>query len=353
MVVKVGHKFLCNFQTREAIQEMLQKSRELTKKQQEASSSEDEGVEMNTSEAGGKNENTNESDGEGGDDDAKKTGARTSQLEFLKAVNKKAGGWLDTHKTTFVYTQPASESSTAAQADELVVENMNVDTPAKNIGSVDSDTEVNTSREAHTHDDDDGENEVGVAMSDIPDRSLDGFVEDIRNKVIPALNNTSGDLTKQHLGHAKNQDESDSEDSSVEELEINTTKKNVSKNQQSALNEPRKKRRRRNKKKNKEDPGSNTTANKEKPVKEITLVSDEVVNNNDDNADEIDSDDGMKVTMEELFQDEDVVEQFAKEKAEAEEKSRPKLEDTKLPGWGSWAGPDYKNSKQNERQKQK
>ncbi|BFZ09220.1 hypothetical protein BsWGS_12259 [Bradybaena similaris] len=354
------HKAYSKFddKTREAIQEMLQKSRELTKKQHEASSSEDEGVEMNTSEAGGRNENTNES----GDDDAKKTGARTSQLEFLKAVNKKAGGWLDTHKTTFVYTQPASESSTAARADEPVVENMSVDTPAKNmsvdtpaknIDSVVSNIEVKTLREAHAHKLGDGENEVGIALSDVPDHPHDGSVEDTRNKVIPALNNMTVDLTKHHLGHTKNQEESDSEDSNVEELDINTTKKNVSKNQQSILNEPKKKRRRRNKKKNKEDPGSDTTANKEKPVKEIMLVSDEVVNNNEDNADEIDSDDGMKVTMEELFQDEDVVEQFAKEKAEAEERSRPKLEDTKLPGWGSWAGPDYKNSKQNERQKQK
>jgi len=91
-----------------------------------------------------------------------------------------------------------------------------------------------------------------------------------------------------------------------------------------------------------------------KPVKEITLqVVSEEADDGEKNEEEEGSDDGMQVTMEELFEDEDVVEQFAKEKAEAEERSRPKFEDTKLPGWGSWAGPDFKNNKQNEQQKKK
>ncbi|KAK6986488.1 U3 small nucleolar RNA-associated protein 14 B-like isoform X2 [Biomphalaria glabrata] len=52
--------------------------------------------------------------------------------------------------------------------------------------------------------------------------------------------------------------------------------------------------------------------------------------------------DELKVTMEELFEDEDVVEEFSKEKAEMENKNVVKHE-SKLPGWGSWAGPDYKH----------
>ncbi|CAL1540727.1 unnamed protein product [Lymnaea stagnalis] len=74
----------------------------------------------------------------------------------------------------------------------------------------------------------------------------------------------------------------------------------------------------------------------EKPVPESVLYS------HDSKTD----DSKKTLTMEELFQDEDVIEEFTKEKAEIE--GRKKLEvDLKLPGWGTWAGPDYKKAATN------
>ncbi|CAG5126282.1 unnamed protein product, partial [Candidula unifasciata] len=206
------HKAYSKFddKTREAFQEMLQKSRELTKKQQEVSSCEDDNGDTNTNEAD-KNENTVASNDAGENDDAKKTEYRVSQLEFLKAVNRKACGWLDVNRT-FVHSQLVSET-------------------------------------------------------------------------------------------------------------------------------------------NKEGPRKNRNSeSKEKAVVEVTLqpVEDKILDDKD--VDENDSDVKMKVTMEELFNDEDLVEQFLTEKADAEDKNLPK-HDTKLPGWGNWAGPDYSKSKERKKQK--
>ncbi|XP_059153916.1 U3 small nucleolar RNA-associated protein 14 homolog C-like [Physella acuta] len=72
-----------------------------------------------------------------------------------------------------------------------------------------------------------------------------------------------------------------------------------------------------------------------KPVTETTLAVSP--------ANRVEGED-FSATMEELFNDEDVVEEFSKEKAEMEGRKKLKL-DTKLPGWGNWAGPDYKTSK--------
>ncbi|CAG5134199.1 unnamed protein product, partial [Candidula unifasciata] len=310
------HKAYSKFddKTRESIQEMLQKSRELTKKQQEASSSEDESANVNTSEADRKIEDMNESDGED-DDDAKKTGARASQLEFLKAVNKKAGGWLDVHKTTFVYTQQASQAVADVHTDGA-----NIDAHISGIASVGN----GVSLEAETHGDDYTE-KISVSADSEKDPS---------NEVTQTSKDTV-DLVKHRPEHTHSQ--ASSQDSEVSDIPLITSE------------EKKKKRRKRNPKKDQENPSNSSGASvsKEKPVEEVTLlvVSDKT---KDDNSDE-----EMTVTMEELFQDEDVVEQFAREKAEAEEKSRPKLEDAKLPGWGSWAGPDYKSSRQNQKQKQK
>ena len=61
-----------------------------------------------------------------------------------------------------------------------------------------------------------------------------------------------------------------------------------------------------------------------------------------------DSDDGVDVhrmTIQEAFANDDVIEEFVKEKADTAEAGKPKVLDLSLPGWGDWGGPGIDETK--------
>ena len=65
----------------------------------------------------------------------------------------------------------------------------------------------------------------------------------------------------------------------------------------------------------------------------------------DDALDDSENEDEKHNVISEAFADDDVVEEFRKEKQEEVEKSKPKDIDLTLPGWGSWGGKNVKVSK--------
>lgn len=65
----------------------------------------------------------------------------------------------------------------------------------------------------------------------------------------------------------------------------------------------------------------------------------------DDALDDSENEDEKHNVISEAFADDDVVEEFRKEKREEVEKSKPKDIDLTLPGWGSWGGKNVKVSK--------
>uniref|UniRef100_A0A0B7A5Z1 U3 small nucleolar RNA-associated protein 14 homolog A n=1 Tax=Arion vulgaris TaxID=1028688 RepID=A0A0B7A5Z1_9EUPU len=364
------HKAYSKFddKTREAVQEMLQKSRELTKKLQTASSSDDEGNisdDMDINEMVQKSENliNNINEDDDVDEETRKTDIRAKQLEILKAVHKKAGGWLDAPHTTYVYSQPESGASVDGSNQPIhgdsSAENNSVTNVDLDISTTkpDVDLEIHTKEPSHSHLGVGEEVDVNILKQTHSSvEMVDNSLPKSQSKSIVAIDSSSKNL----LDSLQNKKSQHLENSDLEKYDVTKTsglgrKQSISQSQLNASDEPKKKKRKRNKKNKNQDSENSSIAagRKETPVKEINLqaVSDKADDSDDNDGEE--NDDRMKVTMEELFQDEDVVEEFVKEKAEAEEKSRPKFEDTKLPGWGNWAGPDYKDNKQNEKQKKR
>ena len=63
-------------------------------------------------------------------------------------------------------------------------------------------------------------------------------------------------------------------------------------------------------------------------------------------ADDSDSETcAQRMTIQEAFANDDVIEEFVKEKADATEANKPKDLDLSLPGWGDWAGPGIVETK--------
>ena len=63
---------------------------------------------------------------------------------------------------------------------------------------------------------------------------------------------------------------------------------------------------------------------------------------NDGSDDEIHA---QRMTIQEAFANDDVIEEFVKEKEDAVETGKPKDLDTSLPGWGDWGGPGVDETK--------
>jgi U3 small nucleolar RNA-associated protein 14 len=59
----------------------------------------------------------------------------------------------------------------------------------------------------------------------------------------------------------------------------------------------------------------------------------------------VDNDETQRMTIQEAFANDDVVEEFVKEKNETTEASKAKDLDTSLPGWGDWGGPGIDETK--------
>ncbi|XP_012149194.1 U3 small nucleolar RNA-associated protein 14 homolog A [Megachile rotundata] len=81
-----------------------------------------------------------------------------------------------------------------------------------------------------------------------------------------------------------------------------------------------------------------------KPKQLMTDLPADISGGTDMLDDTEDNEEGYNV-INEAFADDDVVEEFRKEKEEEVEKSRPKDIDLTLPGWGSWGGKNIKISK--------
>ncbi|RUS73199.1 hypothetical protein EGW08_019045 [Elysia chlorotica] len=277
------HKVYSKFDdaTKDAMQEMLQKSRELTKKTENVSSSEDEEEEVPTlpeKSAGVDSDSDNEDE----------TRTRKKHIETLKAINNKAGGWLSGSKSTFVYVDehlPSQEPEALDLQEEKPTGSLDVLSP-----------EANETEEKQSNSQDQSEQQEKVESSDI-----DTMVEDT------TASDSKKTGRKQRKRKKRKADDTKSEDIQAQKL----------------------------------------AKTKEGSVKEVFLETplEEEAGEEEQLENDRDGDDSMVVTMEELFQDEDVVEQFSREKLAAEAKAGPKFEDTKLPGWGCWSGPDYKEEK--------
>jgi len=309
------HKAYSKFddKTRNAIQEMLQKSKELTQKREDSSSEE---------------ENEEEKD------ILIENVARSSllsqktliqnQKEQLKSISKKAGGWLD-GPTKFVYDSKAGESSS--------------NTKPEDYSSL-KDTEKGDNGKVHAA------SESLFAMEEGESPSKKGG----KKRKAAEIETDNG---------ADNEELTSEQNQVLDKLMLELEKDSEDEESKPA-EEPKKKKKKKNKKKKAEEEAERKAEEASKKVKEVTLPvveDDEEEKEDEDNLDaegmEQDNDNDMKVSMEELFEDEDFLEEFAKEKMELEEKSRPKVADLKLPGWGGWAGPDYKDVQKRKQEKKK
>ena len=94
-----------------------------------------------------------------------------------------------------------------------------------------------------------------------------------------------------------------------------------------------------------EDRGTETVISKSKDIhvdpKKIFRIEDQ---GEDAEVGESDSLQQKRIDIQQAFANDDVVEQFVKEKSDLEEASKPKDIDLSLPGWGCWAGEGIKPS---------
>ena len=60
---------------------------------------------------------------------------------------------------------------------------------------------------------------------------------------------------------------------------------------------------------------------------------------------------GQRLNIQQAFANDDVIEEFAREKAETEEAAKPKELDLTLPGWGEWGGAGMKVSEKKKKKK--
>ncbi|KAK9507582.1 hypothetical protein O3M35_007407 [Rhynocoris fuscipes] len=106
---------------------------------------------------------------------------------------------------------------------------------------------------------------------------------------------------------------------------------------------------------NKNEPVPDIDPNKFLPVKPSKLNSggiDFVEEHEESAENELEENDrDRQLNLEEAFADDDVVEEFRREKEEEVEKSKPKTIDLSLPGWGNWAGHNISQKRNSRRRK--
>ena len=68
---------------------------------------------------------------------------------------------------------------------------------------------------------------------------------------------------------------------------------------------------------------------------------------------EMAGEEGQRLNIHQAFANDDVIEEFAREKAETEEASKPKELDLTLPGWGEWGGAGMKVSEKKKKKKKR
>ena len=77
-------------------------------------------------------------------------------------------------------------------------------------------------------------------------------------------------------------------------------------------------------------------------IEDLGEENDFLNDTDDDNHNEIYA---QRMTIQEAFANDDVIEEFVKEKADKTEASKPKDLDLSLPGWGDWGGPGIDETK--------
>ena len=276
---------------------MLQRSRELTKKTENDSNSEDEEEVQVVSEKNAIVLSSIDSEDESG---KKKTYHRNSQLETLNTVNRKAGGWLDGSKSTSVYADKQLGSQVSQFVDhgeKAVVSQAVLSSRAREkLKNQKSKTDYST---AH----------------DVPE--------------VEEINSEKGPETKRKFDLC--------------DMEITGDEVTGSDIKKEGQKQHRKKKRVTDENIDEDIGAQNLKETKKKAVKELSAEIPFEPKAYEEETNE--RHDSLIVTMEELFQDEDVVEQFAIEKSTAEAKVGLKFKDSSLPGWGSWSGADFKGEK--------
>nr|XP_039253516.1 U3 small nucleolar RNA-associated protein 14 homolog A-like [Styela clava] len=81
------------------------------------------------------------------------------------------------------------------------------------------------------------------------------------------------------------------------------------------------------------------------PTENIFSEEPTLVQNHDEEGDSPVGEDKNRMTIQEAFADDDVMAEFISEKRKMVADSRPKVEDSTLPGWGEWGGVGLKPSK--------
>ncbi|XP_033741241.1 uncharacterized protein LOC117328027 [Pecten maximus] len=71
----------------------------------------------------------------------------------------------------------------------------------------------------------------------------------------------------------------------------------------------------------------------------------DVVTGNDEEDDDLDADEQQRLTIAQAFENDDVIEEFTKEKKGIVDRDNPKNIDLTLPGWGEWGGTGLQMSK--------
>lgn len=326
---------------------MLQKSREITKKRQDnESTDEDESADITLTDLEKRRVAATYGDNEEGKQSSTPSDLANRHLEILKAVNKKGGGWLD-GPTAFVYNDSNEADSQKAGKVTDLTPKMN----ASDVGfSVPKSVEVNKSAPSNILDASDEDDEEKIAIiSKNEGKHSSKNLSDVTSIVNENKDKANADVQSSRKRKREDEEEKDGGEAQYSDDEM--LEKEV------AEDTSPKKRKKKKKKGDNNESLSETVVKDNKPikVKELTLhpsAQEAIDKMEEDEEEKEEEDDGMKVTMEELFEDEDVVEQFAKDKRELEEQKKPKVQEKRLPGWGSWSGPDYKD-KQEKPQPQK
>ncbi|XP_060077158.1 U3 small nucleolar RNA-associated protein 14 homolog A-like [Ylistrum balloti] len=77
----------------------------------------------------------------------------------------------------------------------------------------------------------------------------------------------------------------------------------------------------------------------------VNINNPDVVTGSDDEDDELDADEQQRLTIAQAFENDDVIDEFTREKKGIVDRDNPKTIDLTLPGWGEWGGTGVQMSK--------
>ncbi|XP_041352481.1 uncharacterized protein LOC121370976 [Gigantopelta aegis] len=153
--------------------------------------------------------------------------------------------------------------------------------------------------------------------------------------------------TEKQSEESMDEDSSDDDDGLTESLDRKTTLEDMDDLAKEPEGKPKQKKRKRKKKKkkaaDKQPAETSTSGNTSVDSNKVLKVEKNITNTVlpdvvKDDGDDLDFEEQQRLIIEQAFADDDVVDEFAKEKSDIVDRDKPKDIDLTLPGWGEWGG---------------